>query len=143
MLVAFRTAEMRDTAARLGWRPVNAAGSGLDQLVEQLTARRSNVFRGSVDGTAFVVWDRIDVVMSSTRVGTRQTSVTQISGASTVVEIDFPLVVRLAVVEGGPIAPLAWSHIGPRIDLESGTSTTGSTSTATTRCGPGWCSTRR
>jgi hypothetical protein len=119
MLVAFRTAEMRDTAARLGWSPVDAAGSGLDHLVEQLTARRSNVFRGSVDGTEFVVWDRIDVVMSSTQVGTRQTATTQISGASTAVEIDFPLVVRLAVVEGGPTAPLAWSHIGPRIDLES------------------------
>jgi hypothetical protein len=119
-LVAFRTAEMRDTAARLGWAPVNPPGSGLDQLVQQLTARRSNVFRGSVDGTAFVVWDRIDVVMSSTRVGTRQTSVTQISGAGTTVEIDFPLVVRLAVIEGGPTAPLEWSHIGPRIDLESG-----------------------
>ena len=118
-LVAFRTAEMRETAARLGWAPAPAADSGLDQLVEQLTARRSNVFRGSVDGTAFVVWDRIDVVTSSTRVGTRQTSVTQISGASTAVEIDFPLVVRLAVVEGGLTAPLAWSHIGPRIDLES------------------------
>jgi hypothetical protein len=58
-LVAFRTAEMRDTAARLGWAPVNAAGSGLELLVEQLTARRSNVFRGSVDGTAFVVWDQM------------------------------------------------------------------------------------
>jgi hypothetical protein len=55
MLVAFRTAEMRDTAARRGldsghhgWTPVTVAGSGLDQLVEQLTARRSNVFRGSL-----------------------------------------------------------------------------------------------
>jgi hypothetical protein len=119
-LVAFRTAEMRETAARLGWAPVTAAGSGFDHLVEQLTARRSNVFRGSQDGTAFVVWDRIDVVRSSTRPGTRKTSRTQISGASTAVEIDFPLVVRLAVVEDRPTAPLAWSHIGPRIDLESG-----------------------
>ncbi len=119
-LVAFRTAEMQETGARLGWTPAHAADSGLHQLVEQLTARRSNVFSGTVDGTAFVVWDRIDVVTSSTRVGTRETSVTQISGASTAVEIDFPLVVRLAVVEGGLTAPLAWSHIGPRIDLESG-----------------------
>ena len=119
-LVAFRTAEMRDTAVRMGWAPVTATGSGFDQLVEQLTARRSNVFRGRLDDTAFLVWDRVDVVRSSTRVGTRETSVTQISGASTVVEIDFPLVVRLAVVEDAPTAPLAWSHIGPRIDLESG-----------------------
>ncbi len=77
-----------------------ATDVAVDQLVAQLTARRSNVFRAVERHGVSSVWDRIDVVMSSTRDGHRQTSVTQISGASTTVEIDFPLVVTaLAVVE--------------------------------------------
>jgi hypothetical protein len=60
------------------------------------------------------------VVTSSSRVDGGEVSRSRITGAATFVELDFPIVVRLAVVAGGPLAPVTWSHLGPRIDLESG-----------------------
>jgi len=119
-LVAFRATELRAAAAARGWQPVAPTGGVVDQLVEQLTDRPTNRYGGTLDGIAFVCWDRLGVVTSSRQVDGAEVSTSRITGAATYVELDFPIVVRLAVVVGGPLAPVTWSHLGPRIDLESG-----------------------
>jgi hypothetical protein len=104
---------MAALAAANGWRPA-APRTG---LVEQLlSAQRRHVYDGLLDGMPFVVWDRLAVVTTSTRSRTRTT----ITSAATSVEVDFPVVVRLAVVADGVTSRVGWSHVGPRVDLESG-----------------------
>jgi hypothetical protein len=115
-LVAFRAAELRAAATTRGWQPDAPTGG----ILGQLAARASNCYRGTVDDLPFTCWDRIGLVVTSREVEGREVQTSRLTGAATTVELDFPMVVRLAVVRGGPLAAVTWSHLGPRIDLESG-----------------------
>lgn len=115
-LLTARDAEVRAVALAHGWTPYAGRDRLAERLAGHLTGLRRDGWTGAVDGERFRLWDRVAYVLVSTN--DRPTR-TRITDASTTVDMEFPMVVRLAVVTDSLWSTVGWSWIGPRIDLES------------------------